>query len=148
MSYRSRLLCADCSLTARRIPCAFWLSRRGFDRYQRSQMPLMPPVAQMYVSGVSTRKVKKITEVLCGLGISRTQVSQLAKGLDEEIAIWRSRPVRPPRPQYRCRAASSCGCFRSTGTRLRKTRRSSGRFSQSPEPQRSNSPPPSPQSPR
>jgi len=45
----------------------------------------------MYVSGVSTRKVKKITEVLCGLEISRTRVSRPAKEPDEQIAIWRSR---------------------------------------------------------
>ena len=62
-----------------------------FERYQRSEKALMLAVAQMYVSGVSTRKVKKITEALCGLEISRTQVSELAKGLDEEVAIWRSR---------------------------------------------------------
>ena len=62
-----------------------------FERYQRSEKALMLAVAQMYVSGVSTRKVKKITEALCGLEISRTQVSELAKELDEEIATWRSR---------------------------------------------------------
>ncbi len=45
-----------------------------FQRYQRSEKALMLAVAEMYVSGVSTRKVKKITEVLCGLEISRSQV--------------------------------------------------------------------------
>ncbi|MCD6404865.1 MAG: transposase [Planctomycetes bacterium] len=73
-----------------------------FERYQRNQMPLMLAVARMYVNGVSTRKVKKITEALCGLEISRTQVSQLAKGLDEEIAVWRGRRLfRQPRRRPR-----------------------------------------------
>jgi putative transposase len=69
-----------------------------FERYQRSEKALMLAVAEMYVSGVSTRKVKKITEVLCGLEISRSQVSQLAKGLDEEIAAWRSRRLEKAYP--------------------------------------------------
>ena len=69
-----------------------------FERYQRSQMPLMLAVARMYVNGVSTRKVKRITEALCGLEISRTHVSQLAKGLDEEIAAWRGRRLEKDYP--------------------------------------------------
>jgi len=47
----------------------------------------------MYVQGVSTRKVKKITEELCGLEISKSQVSTLAKGLDKEVQKWRMRPL-------------------------------------------------------
>ena len=69
-----------------------------FERYQRSEKALMLAVAQMYVNGVSTRKVKRITEALCGLEISRTQVSQLAKGLDEEIAAWRGRRLEKDYP--------------------------------------------------
>ena len=49
----------------------------------------MLAIAEMYVQGVSTRKVKKITEELCGLEISKSQVSNIAKGLDEEIRAWR-----------------------------------------------------------
>ena len=63
-----------------------------FARYQRSEKALLLAVAQMYVDGVSTRKVKKVTEALCGLEISRSQVSELSKDLDEEIEAWRSRP--------------------------------------------------------
>jgi putative transposase len=62
-----------------------------FERYQRSEKALLLAIAEMYVQGVSTRKVKNITEVLCGLEISRTQVSELAKGLDAEVQAWRSR---------------------------------------------------------
>jgi putative transposase len=69
-----------------------------FERYQRSEKALLLAVAQMYVQGVSTRKVKKITEALCGLEVSRSQVSELAKGLDGEIAAWRSRPLEQPYP--------------------------------------------------
>jgi putative transposase len=46
---------------------------------------------QMYVEGVSTRKVKEITEELCGTSFSKSLVSQLASGLDSELEAWRSR---------------------------------------------------------
>jgi putative transposase len=64
-----------------------------FERYQRSEKALLLAVAEMYVRGVSTRKVKGITEALCGLEISRTQVSELAKSLDAEVTAWRTRPL-------------------------------------------------------
>ena len=64
-----------------------------FERYQRSEKALLLAVAEMYVRGVSTRKVKGITEALCGLEIGRTQVSELAKGLDAEVEAWRTRPL-------------------------------------------------------
>ncbi len=69
-----------------------------FQRYQRNEKALVLALMEMYVQGVSTRKVKKITEALCGLEISRSQVSALAKGLDEEIAVWRSRPLEKAYP--------------------------------------------------
>jgi len=69
-----------------------------FERYQRSEKALLLAVAEMYVQGVSTRKVKKVTEALCGLEISRTQVSELAKGLDAEIEVWRSRRLEKGYP--------------------------------------------------
>lgn len=64
-----------------------------FERYQRSEKALMLGVVQMYLQGVSTRKVKKITEELCGLDISRSQVSNLTKGLDEDLNSWRERDL-------------------------------------------------------
>ena len=64
-----------------------------FERYQRSEKALMLSLVEMYVHGVSTRKVKAITEALCGLDISKSQVSKLAKGLDEDIQAWRSRKL-------------------------------------------------------
>jgi len=64
-----------------------------FEKYQRSEKALVLAIAEMYVAGVSTRKVKKITEELCGLEISRSQVSSLVKRLEEEIQKWRMRPL-------------------------------------------------------
>ena len=64
-----------------------------FGRYQRSEKALMLSIAEMYLQGVATRKVKKITEALCGLDISKSQVSELTKRLDGEIAAWRNRPL-------------------------------------------------------
>lgn len=53
----------------------------------------MLAVAQMYVEGVSTRKVTEITRELCGLDISSSQVSRAAKLLDKEIAEWQTREL-------------------------------------------------------
>jgi len=64
-----------------------------FEKYQRSEKALVLAIVEMYVQGVSTRKVKKITEELCGLEISKSQVSAFAKGLDAEIEKWRMRPL-------------------------------------------------------
>jgi transposase-like protein len=64
-----------------------------FEKYQRNEKALVLSIIEMYVQGVSTRKVKKITEELCGLEISKSQVSTLAKGLDKEVHKWRNRPL-------------------------------------------------------
>jgi len=64
-----------------------------FEKYQRNEKALVLAIIEMYVQGVSTRKVKKITEELCGLEISKSQVSTLAKGLDKEVQKWRMRPL-------------------------------------------------------
>ena len=59
----------------------------------RSEVALKLAIAEMYVQGVSTRRVTEITEQLCGLEISSTQVSRLAKGLDEKLETFRTRPL-------------------------------------------------------
>ena len=64
-----------------------------FERYQRSEKALVLAITQMYVEGVSTRKVRDITEALCGLEISKSQVSVVAQKLDEEVRQWRERPI-------------------------------------------------------
>jgi putative transposase len=69
-----------------------------FDRYQRSEKALMLSLVEMYVHGVSTMKVKAITEALCGLDISKSQVSRLAKDIDEDIQAWRIRKLEKEYP--------------------------------------------------
>ena len=66
-----------------------------FERYQRSEKALVLSMLQMYIEGVSTRKVSAITEALCWLEVSRNQVSALSERLDGELAAWRQRPLRP-----------------------------------------------------
>ena len=63
------------------------------ERGIRSERALKLAIAEMYVQGVSTRDVEKITEQLCGLQISSTQVSKLSSVLDEEIGAWRNREL-------------------------------------------------------
>lgn len=65
----------------------------ALDRGERSERALKLAVAEMYVQGVSTRKVAKITQELCGLEVSSSQVSRAAKLLDEELEAWRNRPL-------------------------------------------------------
>ena len=59
----------------------------------RSERALTITLAEMYVQGVSTRKVKAITEQLCGVEISATQVSRATAQLDEVLQEWRERPL-------------------------------------------------------
>src|SRR3990167_2646604 len=59
----------------------------------RSERALKLALAEMYVNGVSTRKVAKITEELCGFQVSSTQVSNASKLLDEELEKWRNRSL-------------------------------------------------------
>ncbi len=66
---------------------------KSLDRGIRSERALKLVIAEMYVQGVSTRKVAAITEVLCGTEISSMQVSRAAQLLDEELSAWRTRPI-------------------------------------------------------
>ena len=66
-------------------------STRLFARYQRNEKALCLALMEMYVEGVSTRKVKEITEELCGTSFSKSLVSSLAGSLDSELEGWRSR---------------------------------------------------------
>ena len=56
-----------------------------FERFQRSEKALVAALAEMYVQGVSTRKVKAITEELCGHSFSASAISTINKGLDETL---------------------------------------------------------------
>ncbi len=68
-------------------------STRLFARYQRNEKALVLALMEMYVEGVSTRKVTEVTEALCGTSFSRSLVSRLAGDLDVELRAWRSRPL-------------------------------------------------------
>ncbi len=65
----------------------------ALERGLRTERALLTTLAEMYVQGVSTRKVAAITEQLCGTAISSAQVSRAAALLDEELGAWRSRPL-------------------------------------------------------
>jgi transposase-like protein len=68
-------------------------STRLFARYQRNEKALVLALMEMYLEGVSTRKVKDVTEELCGTSFSRSLVSSLAGRLDAELRAWRVRPL-------------------------------------------------------
>ena len=59
----------------------------------RSERALTLALAEMYVQGVSTRKVQAIVEQLCGMAVSSSQVSRAAAQLDEILEAWRTRPL-------------------------------------------------------
>lgn len=63
------------------------------EKGRRSERALKVAVAEMYVQGVSTRKVTAVMEQLCGFEVSSTQVSRAAKLLDEELTAWRNRKI-------------------------------------------------------
>jgi transposase-like protein len=65
------------------------------EKGSRSDRALKSAIATMYVEGVSTRRVTKIMEELCGFEVSSGQVSNLNKQLDAEFEKWRTRPLPP-----------------------------------------------------
>lgn len=66
---------------------------QSLEKGQRSERALKLALAEMYVQGVSTRKVAAITEQLCGFEVSSSQVSQAAAALDAVLTDWRERPL-------------------------------------------------------
>lgn len=64
-----------------------------FARYQRSEKALVLALMEMVVQGVSTRRVKKITERLCGRAFSKSTVSRLCEQLDARVEAWAERPL-------------------------------------------------------
>ena len=71
--------------------CEFY--PQSLEKGLRSERALLLSIAEMYVQGVSTRRVKKIVEELCGMDVSSTQVSRAATQLDELLADWRERQL-------------------------------------------------------
>lgn len=73
-------------------------STEVFDRYQRSEKALVSTLSEMYIQGVSTRKVKAVTEELCGHAFSASTVSSINKKLDAELAVFSERPLEQAYP--------------------------------------------------
>jgi putative transposase len=69
-----------------------------FARYQRSEKALVGTLAEMYVQGVSTRKVKAVTEALCGHSFSASAISTVNKSLDEALSRFAERRLSEPFP--------------------------------------------------
>lgn len=69
-----------------------------FARFQRSEKALILALQEAYLQGVSTRKVTKITEQLCGTAFSKSHISTLCQELDEDIQAWRQRPLEQDYP--------------------------------------------------
>lgn len=64
-----------------------------FENYQRSEASLIATMVQMVIAGVSTRKVSRVVETLCGTGYSKSTVSALCKKIDTEIVAFKERPL-------------------------------------------------------
>jgi len=64
-----------------------------FERYQRSEQALLLALMEMVINGVSTRKVRRITEELCGTSFSKSTVSELCKALDPIVTDWNERSL-------------------------------------------------------
>ncbi len=73
-------------------------STQLFARYQRNEKALVLTLMEMYLEGVSTRKVSEITEQLCGTSFSKSLVSVLCGKLDTEFEAWRHRPLTQSYP--------------------------------------------------
>jgi transposase-like protein len=69
-----------------------------FERYQRSEKALVAALAEMYVQGVSTRKVKAIAEELVGHGFSASSISRIVKTLDDGLKAFCERRLDEPFP--------------------------------------------------
>lgn len=64
-----------------------------FENYQRNEAALITTMAEMVIEGVSTRKVSKVMEELCGKEFSKSVVSEACKKLDPEVESFRNRPI-------------------------------------------------------
>lgn len=65
----------------------------ALEKGQRSERALKLAIAEMYVQGVTTRKVTAVMEELCGLEVTSSQVSRAVQALDAELRAWRERPL-------------------------------------------------------
>lgn len=73
-------------------------STEVFEQYQRSEKALVAALAQMYVQGVSTRKVAAVTQELCGHEFSASSISAITGRLEEQLAQFSQRPLEGEYP--------------------------------------------------
>jgi transposase-like protein len=98
--YYGRLLVTRVGTLELRVP----QDRQGrfstelFERYQRAEKALVASLVEMYVQGVSTRKVKAITEELCGHSFSASSVSAVVKKLDTSLKAFFERRLKEAYP--------------------------------------------------
>ena len=69
-----------------------------FENYSRSEAALVASMAEMVVNGVSTRKVSRVMETLCGTSFSKSAVSEVCKDLDKAVNEFRTRPLEGDYP--------------------------------------------------
>ncbi|MCP4399206.1 MAG: IS256 family transposase, partial [bacterium] len=65
----------------------------ALEKGERSERALKLAMAEMYIKGVTTRKVSGVLEKLCGLNFSSSDVSRATELLDKELELWRNRPI-------------------------------------------------------
>jgi len=87
----TRLGTLDLNIPQVRGETSFYPS--ALEQGQRSERALKLSLAEMYIQGVSTRKVTQIMETLCGTQVSSSQVSRATVLLDDELEKWRQRPL-------------------------------------------------------
>lgn len=75
-----------------------------FERYQRNEQALVLAMMEMVIQGVSTRKVTKITEELCGTSFSKSTISKLCENLDPIVDEFKNRPLSKEYPFVICDA--------------------------------------------
>lgn len=71
-----------------------------FERYERTEQAFMLAMTEMYFQGVSTRKVTRVVEELCGTSVSASTISNLTRKLDVPLEAWRKRALREDRYRY------------------------------------------------
>ena len=97
--YRRRLITRVGTMVLR-VPQdrAGHFSTQVFEQYQRSEKALVAALAQMYVQGVSTRKVAAVTQELCGHEFSASSISAITRRLEEQLAQFSQRPLEVEYP--------------------------------------------------
>jgi transposase-like protein len=97
--YKPRRLTTRVGRLVLRVPQvrAGVFSTELFARYQRSEQALILTLMELVVNGVSTCKVARITEELCGTSFAKSTVCDLCKGLDPLVHAWNERDLRGQR---------------------------------------------------